>query len=318
MYVSYDMFDTCMCQMYQMSSLAKSIEKGKQFIVTCVNECSAVLEQHQQLAPEQYNNDARYRGLVSELLDTKKFAVAKMEYLLTCDPFHEKTFTAKPLRMCFRDHMGELMGRLETSPNKETAVSLCRLFGLVVQGVEDRNELGESPLVTAIADGVTDDKLELLLAAGCNVNETVDYPGGVRTAMTPLLTAALYGRTSMASVLVARGADLTAVNGNGASCVYYAAMEGHMSTVELLARLGADVNKPDNNGFTPIHMAAGNGHVNVVEVLARLGSDINKPNNDGVTPIYIAAVFGHVSVVEVLAGLGSDVNKPTNKGATPI
>ena len=68
--------------------------------------------------------------------------------------------------------------------------------------------------------------------------------------MNPLLTVALYGRTSMLLTSVARGTDLTTVNGWVVSSVCYAAREDHLSTVEMLGGLGAAVNTSDNNGTT--------------------------------------------------------------------
>ena len=66
------------------------------------------------------------------------------------------------------------------------------------------NDLGETPLMTAIADGVTDDKLALMLAVDCHVHGTIDYLGLLRKATTSVLAVALCGRTSMVSILVSR------------------------------------------------------------------------------------------------------------------
>ena len=217
-----------------MSSPAKDAEAIKRFVAQCMEECRAVQEKHDQLAAAEYNNDAVYRGLVTELLDMKKFAVAKMEYLLAFADDLDDPYVTKPMRMCFRDHMGGLVQKLNTAPDTKEALRLCKLFGLLIHGVAERNELGEPPLITAIADGVTDDKLELLLQAGCDVNESMDYPGVLRKGMTPMLTASLYGRTSMLCILAGRGGDVAAANSTGGSCVSYAASYGHVDTVEAL------------------------------------------------------------------------------------
>ena len=89
------------------------------------------------------------------------------------------------------------------------------------------------------------------MVAGYDVNETMDYPGHLQKNMNPLLTVALYGRTSMLSTSVARGTDLTTVNWCGVSSVWYAAKEYHLSTVEMLDGLGAAGNTSDNDGTTP-------------------------------------------------------------------
>ena len=300
-----------------MSSPAKDAETTKRFIAQCMEECRAMKEKHDQLPAAAYNNDVAYRGLVTELLDAKNQALAKMDHLLACHKDLEKNYAAKPMRMCFRDHMGGLVQKLNITPDTKEALRLCKLFGLLVHGVAERNELGEPPLITAIADGVTDDKLELLLQAGCDVNESMDYPGVLRKGMTPMLTASLYGRTSMLCILAGRGGDVAAANSTGGCCVSFAACYGHVTTVEALGRLGADLNKADDTGSTPLFMAAQNGHVSVVEALGRLGADLNMAADTGVTPLWFAAQEGHAPTVQALLRLGAD---PTIawRGRTPM
>jgi len=92
--------------------------------------------------------------------------------------------------------MDDLVHSLRAFPGKEQALLLSKLYWLVVLGV---NELGEIPLKSAIAEGVTDDKLELLLITGSKVDASLDYSGVLRKGITPVLAASIYGRSSMVS-----------------------------------------------------------------------------------------------------------------------
>lgn len=301
----------------EMNCTAKDEETTKRFKVKCLEEYNDVRERHRLLTVTEYNKDTVYRGLVTDMLDFKKFAIAKMEYMLACAKANEEKYSAKPLRMVFRDHMGLLVQRLESNPNAVEALHLCKLHGLVVETISERNEMGETPLISAIADGVTDEKLELLLDAGSDVNFTMDYSGKLRKHMTPLLTASMYGRTSMIPILATRGANLRAENGDEVTGLFYAAEYGFKSTVEVLARLGADVNKPNKYGWTPVYRSAQRGHKSTVELLGRLGADVNKPDKDGCTPLYVAAQSGYESVVRTLLGLGADPSIASRHGCTP-
>ena len=287
-----------------------------------MEQCESVRARHERKEPSEYIHDAVYRALVTEMLDTQKYALAKMDYLLSTGwyngKFFKKEFVAMPLRMAFRDHMLELAQKQEASPSREKATELCRLNGLLVHDVAEKNELEETPLMSACADGVTDDKLKLLLQAGSDVNLKMDYEGIMRKGMNPLLTASLYGRMSTVSALVANGGDVSAVDGDGTSCMYFAAHGGHLTTLEVLSRLDADASRPDKNIRGPVWISACNGHASVVEFLSRLGADICKQDTMGRSPTWKAAQNGHTSVVEVLHRLGADISTPDSNKCTPV
>jgi len=302
----------------EMSSTTKDELTLKRFVAKCVEEFEEVRRRHERRDAAEYNKDAVNRNLVTEMLDSKKYSLGKMEYLLACSSINEEDYLAKPMRICFRDFMCSVMQSLKASPSRVRALDMCKVHDLLLQDVFETNELGETPLIAACAEGVTDDQIELLLEAGSEVNAIMDYSGNLRKLMTPLLTASLYGRPSTVSMLAAHGGDIRAINGEGVSCVWFAALGGHTTVVELLAGLGADVNTPHIDGRTPIFIAAQKGHRSVVEVLARLGADINAASKDGRTPMFIAALKGHTSVVEALAGVGADVNIPDNDECTPM
>ncbi len=59
---------------------------------------------------------------------------------------------------------------------------------------------------------------------------------------TPLAKAASLGQRDLAEVLIARGADMNAVDEEGVSILMKATRHGHKSCLELLVKKGVDVN----------------------------------------------------------------------------
>ena len=175
----------CVCQMGARSAkmtqkrweeeYGSALEAIKKFAAGCLEQCEEVRRRHELRPVSEYNDDATFRGLVTEMLETKKFCLAKMELLLNC-PFHNETsILSRPLRMAFRDLTSEMELKLRASPSADYARDMCKLYGLLIDGVGETNELGETPLLAACADGVSDDKLELLLEAGSDVTKCMDY-----------------------------------------------------------------------------------------------------------------------------------------------
>ena len=178
----------------------KDEETVRGFVKKIMDQCLEVRERHEHKSPNEYNDDTVFRGLVSEMLDTSKFALAKMDFLLTSyrwinGVFYDDGSLSKPLQLVFREHMGKLEREQRASPTIEKAVYLCKQYGLLVNDVRETNtnELGETPLMRACADGVTDDKVDLLVQAGSDVNISMDLEGNSRDesrkGMTPLLSA---------------------------------------------------------------------------------------------------------------------------------
>jgi ankyrin repeat protein len=74
-----------------------------------------------------------------------------------------------------------------------------------------------------------------LVEAGADVN--IRNPGG----WTPLMAAALKGRTPIVKYLVSAGADIAATNAFGESALAFAALEGECNVIEFLLASGAPI-----------------------------------------------------------------------------
>jgi hypothetical protein len=133
--------------------------------------------------------------------------------------------------------------------------------------VSARNEDGD----TALAGAHDARTAEALLAAGGNVN-AAGHDG-----LTPLMRAAVDGRTDVARVLIEHGAS---------------------------------VNAPGKDGRTPLMFAATNGRVDVVRLLIEHGADVNAVNRaDGRTALWLAVDWDHEDVARILREAGAREEK---------
>jgi hypothetical protein len=282
-------------------------------------ECEVVLARHAAVPAERYTADEAYRGLVSEMLETKAAAKSTLRHWLE-NPVYtiETVMRASSLLDGHRLYVAYLERTLPAAKEERAvaAARLCRTLGLMESMADETDAEDFTRLMSAAADGAGVRALRCLVAAGAEIDR-IDATKG-RAA---LYIAANYGQADAVEALARLGADVNKIARAGVfdttpMCI--AANEGHAEVLEVLCRLGADINRPARDGRTPIYMAACAGHVAAVETLGLLGADVNRPNEDGRTPVYIAAEQGHLAAVEALARLGADVKRACAKGLTPL
>jgi ankyrin repeat protein len=83
------------------------------------------------------------------------------------------------------------------------------------------------------------------IAAGSNLNEKDPFGGS-----SPLITAALFGKTEMARVLLDAGADINFQNKDGSTALHTAAFFCRPEIVKMLLEKGADKTIKNNFGAT--------------------------------------------------------------------
>ena len=88
--------------------------------------------------------------------------------------------------------------------------------------------------------------------------------------------------------------------------------------LSALLAAGAEVNAMDGDGLTPLHLAAENCHSNVVALLLAKGAKINVTAQDHATPLHLAAQEGCTDVVEVLLDRSAKINLRDNQNRTPL
>jgi ankyrin repeat protein len=117
--------------------------------------------------------------------------------------------------------------------------------------------------------------------------------------LTPLHSAARFGREDLAQLLIAKGADVHAGDEPaGNTPLHLAAQYGHVAVAKVLVAAGADVNAGNTRDRTPMHDAVSglggtsdlDGRLAVARLLISRGANINaRERGSGRTPIDEAA-----------------------------
>lgn len=122
------------------------------------------------------------------------------------------------------------------------------------------------------------------------------------------------------------GADIDAVDENGATPLGWAASKGHTEAVRALIQAGADIHVQAAGGQTPLTVAIAQGHDTILALLVAAGADVNEritgenapAHLKGATPLFLAANNNRFAMVEELIRLGADANARNQGGATPL
>ncbi|OWY97361.1 Tankyrase-2 [Phytophthora megakarya] len=103
---------------------------------------------------------------------------------------------------------------------------------------------------------------------------------------TPLINAAYYNKCQMIKLLLAKGADIEAVDKSGLSALRTAIYYRNEEAAILLAKRGADANKIAYQQKTALHAAVKDGQLAVVRALLVNGADLTiKSESTGQTAI---------------------------------
>jgi ankyrin repeat protein len=123
---------------------------------------------------------------------------------------------------------------------------------------------------------------------------------------TPLINATISESDSIIASLILYGADVNAVNKDGAGAIHFAAGDGSVSRLTLLADAGANIGAMSQAG-TPLHWAAGKGRIDTIKVLVDRGSDMNQLSSQGLPAVLMAAVGSSDEGVAYLVNKGADI-----------
>jgi ankyrin repeat protein len=140
------------------------------------------------------------------------------------------------------------------------------------------------------------------------------------TEPAPIADAAMRGDLATVRLLIGRGADVNAAQGDGMTALHWAAERADSAMAAVLLRARANERAVTRvGGYTPLHIAAKRGSAAVVKALLDAGSDAKVLTGTGATALHFAAASGNAASVAALVARGGDVNaREPEWGQTPL
>ena len=240
--------------------------KPQEFLSRIVSQCKTVLARHEAVSNMEFISALKYRKLLMEMVDVRMMALSKVEEWLenNSSSYISYRFNAE-LRTVHRRRLTFLAQQLSSekseSRKEKLALDLCKAKNLIIDNISEQNDLGESQLMVAAAEGRSADDLRLLAAAKADVS-------GSRT--------------------------------DGVCAVWLAAQFGNVHCVETLVDLRASVDQASKDGTTPVSIASQMGNTDCVQKLLDLRADVLKHNIKGLSPMNQAEMNSHPEVVSLL------------------
>lgn len=194
----------------------------------------------------------------------------------------------------------------QTNSRGNTALGVAVLFQykpvvdvLLAEGADvnfTRNESSTTVLAfAAIKDNV--EVLKSLIKHGARLNDANSW------GQTPIISAALSGKSENVKILQAAGASFT-------NDLVYSSALGQMESVKQFLRDKSDINATNQIGWTPLAAAAANNQEAIVKLLLDKGADANSAGMEGdfrETALILASENGHAEVVNLLLAKKADL-----------
>ncbi|KAI8556612.1 hypothetical protein RHMOL_Rhmol05G0267700 [Rhododendron molle] len=155
-----------------------------------------------------------------------------------------------------------------------------------------------------------------------------------RHKQSPLMLAAMYGKTSCVERLLEARANILMFDSlHRRTCLHYAAFYGHPDCLQAILSAAHSspvanswgfarfVNIRDKSGETPLHLAARQGQPECAHVLLDSGAlacaSTGGQGFTGITPLHLAARSGSLDCVRELLAWGADRHQRDSSGRTP-
>ena len=133
-----------------------------------------------------------------------------------------------------------------------------------------------------------------------------------------LRKAADQGHEHIVRLLLKKGANVNAFEGDKDTALVCASRNGHERMVQLLLEKGANIDAARLEGDTALLVASRKGHERIVRLLLKKGADINARGEHNNSALLAALYCGHVHIVRLLLEKGASINVGGQDGDPPI
>ncbi|KAK6827193.1 heterokaryon incompatibility protein-domain-containing protein [Apiospora arundinis] len=172
---------------------------------------------------------------------------------------------------------------------------------------------GVTPLHEAVRAG-KEASVQILLRYNVDVN--------MKTARferhSPLMEAAMNGRTEVMRLLIENGADRRAVNSFGNNLIHLATLNNHSETIRFFMENEAEIESINNNQQTPLIVATRGGWMDAVHLLVGYKASLHAQDIDGATSLHWAVRTQDKLLVRYLVKQGADIEVEDSDGMTAL
>jgi ankyrin repeat protein len=140
-----------------------------------------------------------------------------------------------------------------------------------------------------------------------------------RCGKCPIHRAAIYGQEAIAKILLDRGADVHARDGEGFTALHWTVMFDRQAVASLLLARKPDVNaKVPIQEWTPMRLAVLHDRREMAKLLLANGADVNARDSFESSLLHEAVVNGRKEMVDLLLVHKAHVNAKDSNGDTPL
>ena len=107
--------------------------------------------------------------------------------------------------------------------------------------------------------------------------------------------------------LIAKGANVDAVDSSGDPLLFEAVWRGHVEITRLLVEAGANVDAVDSSGDPLLFEAVWRGHVEITRLLVEAGANVDAVDSSGDSILREATWRRHDEIVRILMAAGADM-----------
>lgn len=178
-------------------------------------------------------------------------------------------------------------------------VTIIKIFLSRGLDISSKDRFGGTPLIFAAASGKSE-AVDYLLDNGA------DFFAKGKLRRSGLHAASQSGSVATIETMLSRGLGIDSKDRNGDTPLIIAAVCGKSEAFNYLFHKGADPWVRGNFGRNLLHAASSGGNVTIIKTVVSLHEDINSKDGDGNTALIIAALSGNCEAFHYLLENNAD------------